>query len=121
VGDKTLRAVTDALQSQLRAYDVAGRFGGEEFVILLPHAREVEALKVAERLRVHIADLAILVDDADPSGPCVRVTISVGVAALDGESRELTDMLTAADAALYHAKETGRNKTHMVTASAPAS
>jgi diguanylate cyclase (GGDEF)-like protein len=121
VGDKTLRAVTDALQSQLRAYDVAGRFGGEEFVILLPHAREVEALKVAERLRVHIADLAIPVDDSDASGPCVRVTISVGVAALDGESRELTDMLTAADAALYHAKETGRNKTHMVTANAPAS
>ena len=88
VGDKTLRAVTDALQSQLRAYDVAGRFGGEEFVILLPHAREVEALKVAERLRVHIAELAIPVDDSDASGPFVRVTISVGVAALDGESRE---------------------------------
>ncbi|HME67279.1 MAG TPA: GGDEF domain-containing protein [Streptosporangiaceae bacterium] len=121
VGDKTLRAVTDALQSQLRAYDVAGRFGGEEFVILLPHAREVEALKVAERLRVHIAELAIPVDDSDASGPFVRVTISVGVAALDGESRELTDILTAADAALYHAKETGRNKTHMVTANAPAS
>jgi diguanylate cyclase (GGDEF)-like protein len=120
VGDKALRAVTDTLQSQLRAYDVAGRFGGEEFVILLPHVHEMEALKIAERLRVHIADLAIPVDDADPSGLCVRVTISVGVAALDGESRELTDMLTAADAALYHAKETGRNKTHMVTASAPA-
>jgi diguanylate cyclase (GGDEF)-like protein len=121
VGDKTLRAVTDALQSQLRAYDVAGRFGGEEFVILLPHAREVDALAVAERLRVHIADLAIPVDDSDASGPFVRVTISVGVAALDGSRRELTDMLNAADAALYHAKETGRNKTHMVTANAPAS
>jgi diguanylate cyclase (GGDEF)-like protein len=121
VGDKALRAVTDTLQSQLRAYDVAGRFGGEEFVILLPHVHEVEALKIAERLRVHIADLAIPVDDADPSGACVRVTISVGVAALDGETRELTDMLTAADAALYHAKETGRNKTHMVTANAPVS
>ena len=121
VGDKTLRAVTDALQSQLRAYDVAGRFGGEEFVILLPHAREVDALAVAERLRVHIASLAIPVDDSDASGPFVRVTISVGVAALDGVSRELTDMLTAADAALYHAKETGRNKTHVVTANAPAS
>jgi diguanylate cyclase (GGDEF)-like protein len=120
VGDKALRAVTDALQSQLRAYDVAGRFGGEEFAILLPHARELEALKVAERLRVHIAGLAIPVTDGDPTGPYVRVTISVGVAALDGESRELTDMLTAADAALYHAKETGRNKTHVVTASASA-
>jgi diguanylate cyclase (GGDEF)-like protein len=121
VGDKTLRAVTDALQSQLRSYDVAGRFGGEEFVILLPHAREVDALAVAERLRVHIASMAIPVDDSDASGPFVRVTISVGVAALDGSSRELTDMLTAADAALYHAKETGRNKTHVVTANAPAS
>ena len=121
VGDKTLRAVTDALQSQLRAYDLAGRFGGEEFVILLPHAREVDALAVAERLRVHVASLAIPVSDTDASGPYVRVTISVGVTALDGVSRELTDMLAAADAALYHAKETGRNKTHAVTASAPVS
>ena len=48
---------------------------------------------------------------------CVRLTISVGVASLDGESRELTDLLAAADAALYHAKETGRNKTHVISAS----
>jgi diguanylate cyclase (GGDEF)-like protein len=121
VGDKALRAVTDGLRGQLRAYDLAGRFGGEEFAILLPHAREVDALNVAERLRVHIAGLSIPVRDDDDSGPSVRVTISVGVAALDGASRELTDMLAAADSALYHAKETGRTKTHVVTASAPAS
>jgi diguanylate cyclase (GGDEF)-like protein len=120
-GDKALRAVTEALRSQLRAYDLAGRFGGEEFAILLPHAREVDALNVAERLRVHIAGLSIPVRDDDESGPHVMVTISVGVAALDGAGRELTDMLAAADAALYHAKETGRNKTHVVTASARAS
>jgi diguanylate cyclase (GGDEF)-like protein len=120
VGDKALRAVTDGLRSQLRGYDLAGRFGGEEFAILLPHAREVDALNVAERLRVHIAGLSIPVRDNDESGPCVKLTISVGVAALDGASRELTGMLAAADAALYHAKETGRNKTHVVTASAPA-
>ena len=52
VGDKALRAVTDALRSQLRGYDLAGRFGGEEFVVLLPQAREQDALNVAERLRV---------------------------------------------------------------------
>jgi len=118
VGDKALRAVTDALRSQLRAYDLAGRFGGEEFAILLPHAREIDALHVAERLRVHIAGLSIPVRDDDPSGPAVTLTISVGVAALDGEPRELTDMLAAADAALYHAKETGRNKTHIVSTTA---
>jgi diguanylate cyclase (GGDEF)-like protein len=121
VGDKALRAVTDGLRSQLRAYDVAGRFGGEEFVVLLPHARQEDALSVAERLRTHIAALSIPVNDADESGPHVKLTISVGVAALDGENRELTDMLAAADTALYHAKVSGRNRTHVISAAAQAS
>jgi diguanylate cyclase (GGDEF)-like protein len=120
-GDKALRAVTDALRSQLRVYDLAGRFGGEEFAVLLPHAREVDALNVAERLRSHIAAMSIPVGDDAESGPCIKLTISVGVASLDGASRELTDMLAAADAALYYAKETGRNKTHVITANVPAS
>jgi diguanylate cyclase (GGDEF)-like protein len=117
IGDKALRAVTDGLRSQLRGYDLAGRFGGEEFAVLLPQAREQDALNVAERLRAHIADLSVPVDDRDESAGCVTLTISVGVASLDGESRELTDLLAAADAALYHAKETGRNRTHMISAS----
>jgi len=116
IGDKALRAVTEALQSQLRGYDLAGRFGGEEFVVLLPQAREQDALNVAERLRAHIAGLSIPVDDGDESAGCVRLTISVGVASLNGETRGLTDLLAAADAAMYHAKETGRNKTHVITA-----
>ncbi len=115
-GDKALRAVTDALRSQLRGSDMAGRFGGEEFVLLLPQAREQDALAVAERLRSHIASMSIPVDDNDETSGHIRLTISVGVASLDGESRELTDLLAAADAALYHAKETGRNKTHIVSA-----
>ena len=118
VGDKALRAVADALRHQLRFYDLAGRFGGEEFAILLPQAREVDALNVAEQLRAHIAAMSIPVGDDAESGPCVRLTVSVGVAALEeasGESRDLTDLLAAADAALYHAKITGRNRTHMVT------
>jgi len=118
VGDKVLRAVTDAIRSQLRNYDLAGRFGGEEFAVLLPHAREPDAISIAERLRTHVAGMAIPVDDLDESAGYVRLTISVGVASLDGVSRELTDMMAAADAALYHAKETGRNKTHAITAGA---
>jgi diguanylate cyclase (GGDEF)-like protein len=121
VGDKALRAVTDALRSQLRGYDLAGRFGGEEFVVLLPQTREVDALNVAERLRAHIGALSIPVYGDSESGPSVRLTISVGVAAMNGARRELTDMVAAADAALYYAKETGRNKTHLITASAQAS
>jgi diguanylate cyclase (GGDEF)-like protein len=121
VGDKALRAVTDALRNHLRGYDLAGRFGGEEFAILLPHASEADATSVAERLRAHVAAMAIPVDDADESAGHVRVTISVGVAALDGSNRELTDMMAAADSALYYAKETGRNKTYVIPAAAQAS
>ncbi len=120
-GDKALRAVTDALRSQLRGYDLAGRFGGEEFSILLPQARELDALNVAERLRSYVAGLVIPVDDEDESAGAITLTISVGVASLDGESRELTDLMAAADAALYYAKETGRNKTHVVSAGLRAS
>src|SRR6201986_5047368 len=115
-GDKALRAVTDSLQSQLRGYDLAGRFGGGAVVVLLAQAGEQDALNVAARLRSYIAGLSSPGDDGDESAGCVRLTISVGVASLNGETRELTDLLAAADAALYHAKETGRNKTHVITA-----
>ena len=119
VGDKALRAVTDALRGQLRAYDLAGRFGGEEFVILLPHTHQANALTIAERLRGRIADMSIPIDDDDESGPSVRLTVSIGVTVLDHDSRELTDLLADADTALYYAKENGRNKTHAVITSGP--
>ncbi len=116
VGDRVLRAVVDALRSQLRGYDLAGRFGGEEFILLLPQAREQDARAVAERLRQYVASMEIPIDDEPDCMTFVRLTISVGVAALDGEPRELTDLMAAADAALYYAKETGRNKTHVMPA-----
>jgi diguanylate cyclase (GGDEF)-like protein len=121
VGDKVLRAVVDGLRSQLRGYDLAGRFGGEEFIILLPQARDTDAHNVAERLRQYVASLEIPIDDEPDCAIFVRLTISVGVAALDGEQRELTDLMAAADAAMYYAKETGRNKTHVISARAAAS
>ena len=100
-GDKALRAVTGALREQLRSYDLAGRFGGEEFAILLPQTREAQALRIAERLRTHVAALTIPVGEDAAAGPFVRLTVSVGVAALDRIGSELTDLLAAADAALY--------------------
>jgi len=117
-GDKALRAVTDMLREQLRSYDLAGRFGGEEFAIILPQTREANAVQIAERLRVHVAGLSIPVRDNDdsPGGDRIRLTISVGVAALDEQNYELTSLLAAADAALYSAKQTGRNKTLAATA-----
>lgn len=113
-GDTVLRAVSDTIREHLRSYDVAGRFGGEEFVVLLPQADEADALLIADRLRSHIASLAIPIDDED--GTRVRLTVSVGIAALNGTARELTDLLAAADSALYFAKQNGRNKTHAMAA-----
>ena len=110
VGDRTLKAVADALRNGSRDYDRVGRFGGEEFVLLLANADDNEACRVAERLRDHIGKLAIPIDDR-PEAPTVSVTISVGVAAMKrGTTRELTELLTAADSALYDAKQTGRNR-----------
>jgi diguanylate cyclase (GGDEF)-like protein len=111
VGDTVLRAVTDAISEHLRSYDRAGRFGGEEFVVLLPHAGEVDAINIAERLRRRVEALAIPVAEDKP-GEHVRLTISVGVASLTEHTRELTDLMAAADAAMYIAKQTGRNRTH---------
>ena len=111
-GDTVLKALSDVLREQLRGYDVLGRFGGEEFVVLLPQADEADALGIAERLRAHVAALPIPVKD----GKVVRLTISIGVAALDAKNTQVADLLAAADAALYHAKQAGRNRTHVATA-----
>jgi diguanylate cyclase (GGDEF)-like protein len=110
VGDRVLRAVAHGIQGQSRDYDKAGRFGGEEFVLLLAQAAEDDACRIAERLRTHIGDLVVPIDDR-PEAPCVRVTVSIGVSAMEqDEPRELTDLLAAADSALYRAKEAGRNR-----------
>jgi diguanylate cyclase (GGDEF)-like protein len=113
VGDRVLRAVADAIKGQSRDYDKAGRFGGEEFVLLLAQADEDDACRIAERLRAHINDLVVPIDDR-PEAPVVQVTISIGVSAMErGINRELADLLTAADSALYRAKQTGRNRVCM--------
>jgi diguanylate cyclase (GGDEF)-like protein len=110
VGDRVLRAVADVLRGQLRDYDKAGRFGGEEFVLLLAQADQDDASRIAERLRVRIGGMAVPVDDR-PDSPVVQVTISIGVSAMErGMNRELTDLLAAADSAMYEAKQAGRNR-----------
>jgi diguanylate cyclase (GGDEF)-like protein len=114
VGDEVLRQVADAMTGALREYDVAGRFGGEEYVMLLPQTRAPDAFKIADRVRARIARMPIVAS----SGERVAVTVSIGVAALDaGSSRELTDLMAAADAALYRAKASGRDQVQMISTS----
>jgi diguanylate cyclase (GGDEF)-like protein len=119
VGDKALRAIAHTFKIFLRDYDLVGRFGGEEFAVLLPHTSAADARQIAERVRKHIAAMPISVAD-DPAAEPLQVTVSIGVAAL-GVSWErttgsqFTDLLAGADSALYRAKHGGRNQVWMVT------
>jgi diguanylate cyclase (GGDEF)-like protein len=114
VGDEVLRKIADTMTDVLREYDLAGRFGGEEFVMLLPQTRAPDALRIAERVRAHIARLPLYAS----SGERIPVTVSIGVAALDaGSTRALPELLAAADAALYRAKASGRDQVQMISTS----
>ena len=111
-GDEVLRQIGRCLPGALRDYDLAGRFGGDEFVLLLPATRAADAYWVAERVRCRIAALPLRA----PNGDAVKITASVGVAALaEGSRRELNDLLAVADAALYQAKREGRNRVRMLS------
>jgi diguanylate cyclase (GGDEF)-like protein len=118
-GDKALREVARTLTIFLREYDLVGRFGGEEFSILLPQAKAADAYRIAERIRAHVAAMPIDVND-DPNTTPVRLSISIGVAALGASwdsstGSQLTDLLAAADRALYQAKQDGRDRVCMIT------
>jgi diguanylate cyclase (GGDEF)-like protein len=104
VGDDALRLFADAVQCCLRAQDVAGRLGGEEFAILLPETAEGVARPVAERIRSKMEHASI----ATVEGNC-SATVSIGMTeATDGD--DLESLLRRADAALYAAKQRGRNR-----------
>ncbi len=115
VGDAVLKEIANTLNSLLRDYDRAGRFGGEEFSLLLPQTRAVDAFRIAERVRANIAGLTIIAPGAT-GGERVHVTVSIGVAALDsGSKREYAELMAAADAALYRAKADGRDQVQMIS------
>jgi diguanylate cyclase (GGDEF)-like protein len=105
-GDAVLRGVAEVLRHELREYDTAARFGGEEFAVLLPETDGERALAIAERIRAGVEAHKI---SLAPRPGTVRATLSVGVATFpyDGSSPE--KLLDAADTALYRAKLAGRN------------
>lgn len=103
VGDDVLRAFAQALRSFLRAGDFCARFGGEEFVVVLPETSLATAMEVGERIRHGIAQAPLL------SKPQVLATVSIGVATMT-QARSIKDLFAAADAAVYLAKNEGRNQ-----------
>jgi diguanylate cyclase (GGDEF)-like protein len=108
-GDAVLAGVAGVISRALRPYDVAARFGGEEFAVLLPGTNAEAALEVAERIRRGVAGSRWL---PGSSGNTPRVTISIGVAVYPDDAANAEMLLHRADLAVYRAKVQGRNRVH---------
>jgi len=104
-GDQVLKEVAKVLGSTIREGDVLARWGGEEFAAMLPLTSLKEAVKMAERIRETVAVLQVTYGISK-----ISTTISAGIAQLDSDSQSIEDLFTIADAGLYQAKQTGRNK-----------
>jgi diguanylate cyclase len=110
VGDLAIVQIADALRSELREQDLAARFGGEEFAVLLPLTTLAEAAVVAERIRARFAAQPL------PAGAVsLPVSVSIGVCAVSGEA-SLERLMRSADAALYEAKRAGRDQVRTAAA-----
>jgi diguanylate cyclase (GGDEF)-like protein len=105
VGDKVIRAVADKLKSSLRGGDILCRYGGEEFLVVLPNVAESPGRQIMERVREICASVSI---------PDVgrAVTVSIGLAVCR-ESEDLEELIPRADEALYRAKGGGRNRVEL--------
>ncbi len=106
-GDETLRRVSDVLRTRARKVDTLGRYGGEEFVLLLPQVSKATAVEVAETLRRAVAEAVTLNRPGLPGG---HVTVSIGVSHFPTDAAAQDTLVDSADAALYCSKRTGRNR-----------
>ncbi len=104
VGDEVLRLLSDRIRANIRELDVAVRFGGEEFLILLVETNLGDAMNVAERIRQAVASAPF-----ETSGGALRITASIGVAEMAANMNGITHLIARADQALYTAKQNGRN------------
>jgi len=102
IGDRVLKVVSQFFLRNIRDIDILSRYGGEEFLILLPEASKDEAYSVSERLRKKLVEFKV--DDLP------QLTVSLGIASYPRDSQNVEGLINKADAALYAAKQTGRNK-----------
>lgn len=104
VGDEVIRAVAHVVRGNVRATDCAGRYGGDEFAIILPGTATLDARAIAQRICTQITDIRLR------QLPALRITSSIGVAAASAQHSDLRAWIDAADTALYLAKKEGRNR-----------
>jgi two-component system cell cycle response regulator len=106
-GDEVLVGFANRIRSAVRGIDLASRFGGEEFVVVMPDSNEDVAYRVGERLRGLISAQPFSIGEGHEP---ISVTASIGVGSIEGPEDSPTDLLARADAALYQAKRNGRNR-----------
>ena len=111
IGDRVLIEIAKTLTRNARAGDICCRYGGEEFVILLPNTSLAAGQDVAERIRKVISTTPLQID-----GPEVRITASLGVAQVEPEDTDLSGLIARADRAMYRAKSAGRDQAYGLTA-----
>ncbi len=112
-GDAVLREVSDRINLAVRSYDFVGRYGGEEFLVVLPNCGPDDLRSVAERIRRSVADRPVRTETAN-----IAITVSIGGIATQSASPDL-ELLSAADSELYAAKRNGRNRVEIGAAIAP--
>jgi diguanylate cyclase (GGDEF)-like protein len=105
VGDRALHLFTDILRSVVRPHDFLGRYGGEEFALVMPGIDKAAACAIVERCRQAVERRCI-----EHGGHPLKMTVSAGVAAFGEDGSNLETLIKAADAALYQAKKCGRNR-----------
>ncbi|MEV7549263.1 GGDEF domain-containing protein [Amycolatopsis sp. NPDC089917] len=109
-GDAVLKVVATTISEHVRDYDSVGRFGGEEFVVLLPGATETEVIPVAERVRQAVMGIEVEVATASGTRTVRGLSVSIGAAVYPSGGTVLERLLHVADSALYQAKRSGRNR-----------
>lgn len=107
-GDEVIRQVSQALRDNLRTTDIAGRYGGEEFGVILPDTNADQAYVFCERLRSQIEAMEVVHEDQ-----AIRFTVSLGISQANPEAEGYTHWLEQSDQALYACKENGRNQTQI--------
>jgi len=113
VGDEVIKMVADVLKTEIRETDKAGRYGGEEFIIILPNTPAENALEVAERVRKAIESRKVPVETEGEKIE-LKVTASIGVSSLGTHGNTFFELLQAADIALYKAKKEGKNQVQIL-------
>lgn len=114
IGDRVILVATEVFRRHLRPSDVAARYGGDEFTFILPETNAETARELMEAIRADVERLTLL---RELGGPVEHVTTSQGIACFPDQARDLKSLRESADAALYRAKELGRNRVVLVSSS----